>query len=1140
MYNTWLQAVENNFLKSERRDLLEKVLNRACSMQFRLVRFKIQKGSVFMRKFLSTLLAVMLTVCFAGSVIAITTDYEDGTIVYHGEVVEISSLTQEQLLEYYGYNAAMENMAAMAALDASASAFVIPGTEALYGDQIDRLVKIHRNDFLSDLAVSIMEQGTGGSSYQDPGQYMPYESCVELIEYFYERAKEMGFDNEPYSRIVKVPAPNFTVPPHKRSARLPGQTDAQYWVAGSAVPYYMYVELGAKSLPEVTLQIAHMDPWEDTGGVRGDRGGWKDVDYHTGMDTGGVFITPIHVATPNRFWTLGGSHQANVIRDPVTMRWVMVGRGGDDDRGPAVAMLYSMKAIMDSEVPLRRRIRNVFGVTEDSTTEFRSITTSTLLPFFGNTSFGEIRWYGHQDEWPVLSVTADSGVVPIMFGQASASASPSITLSWTNNPATGIGLRFPNALNYRHEYSGGSSISAANQWGSGSGSWTGTGITFTDGAPTALPALLYNQARESFVYKTYYAGAWSGTSTGQSLNLVTWLVPPVNATAANVTALLNAANAVKSNYRISWGGWEYPDEIDSRPKTQKVPLAGRWDAGIDIIRVDTRTGQTYNTDNVNANAVQVVTTGHVTRFWEKEYFSARHIMADFLSKIVIPTGFTAPWQSEMRKLIAFYPFDNFRERKVWNGNTMVGNHLGKQIWSGTLCSFGNFTPQFRTPIAGDSSYVAANPSATPAHGAEAWTAKTTGANVAYTNRGRNDENVDQINVSINFSYTSIPVHPNVPANAFNGLMDGGLLGPAIRARATELGLNLTAPSGATGNATAIQYCQPDADVLWKAHRAYNDYYKRFGVMDPGYTGTIKEDRPDFIAGGTYATGFRLPTVSTGTQNSATFDGRMIAVGAWGGRGTLHGWNERVEIDGMVDFVKRCARIFTEYAAGVPHTWRVSGGPATPDRTVPTGGIRMPYIGFPEKGKLDYAKSNDVIPHIYIQEESVVKPIVTKLYSNGALPRNETTEILFARKFKMSELTGTTPAMSLTAELTNSAGVRRSGKVYLIGKVHQTGVSEVNSDWNVVAQSTTGQATFAFAPNSIYDMTSASADREVEVSVIALVVTNGSSTVMDFGAEVENEENSAEGGSTSSSGNGCNVGFLVLALAALPFVVRRRN
>ena len=42
------------------------------------------------------------------------------------------------------------------------------------------------------------------------------------------------------------------------------------------------------------------------------------------------------------------------------------GRGTSDDKGPAVAMLYAMKAIKDAGIPLKRKVRLVLGCSEES------------------------------------------------------------------------------------------------------------------------------------------------------------------------------------------------------------------------------------------------------------------------------------------------------------------------------------------------------------------------------------------------------------------------------------------------------------------------------------------------------------------------------------------------------------------------------------------------------------------------------------------------------------------------------------------------------------------------------------------------------------------------------------------------------
>jgi Synergist-CTERM protein sorting domain-containing protein len=414
-----------------------------------------------------------------------------------------------------------------------------------------------------------------------------------------------------------------------------------------------------------------------------------------------------------------------------------------------------------------------------------------------------------------------------------------------------------------------------------------------------------------------------------------------------------------------------------------------------------------------------------------------------------------------------------------------------------------------------------------AHAAEAWTNRKTGTSVSYTSRGRNDENVQVVEASISFSFS--PTITPDDSIYFNARPHGALVSPAVRARLTELGLTGTVAN--SGNVTGTLYVRDDHDAMHKTLKAYNNYYRKFGVPDHGYTGEIKEDRPDFIAGGTYSNSFRY----TGLLQ----EGRMIAIGGWGGRGTLHGWNERIEVDGMVDFAKRGARTYAELAAGVPHTWTVTGSAYTPLN-------RRAYQGFPEKAKLKYALSNDVISDIYLQEEIAVKPIVAKLYAEGKIPRGERTEILFARKFWKDD------AFTLTVDLTNANGVATgSGKVYLFLRDMRVNPNsnDIDGTWNLgdgtyAGIGTAGRVAHTFhnaVPGHWYNQRSG--DAQVEASVIALVVTNGASVPLNS----EDEEDFDTDGTIREhvkdeikSNSGCNAGFAFFALALLPFITRRRN
>lgn len=44
----------------------------------------------------------------------------------------------------------------------------------------------------------------------------------------------------------------------------------------------------------------------------------------------------------------------------------LYGRGVSDDKGPAIACIYAMKDILDAGLPLKRRVRIIFGQSEES------------------------------------------------------------------------------------------------------------------------------------------------------------------------------------------------------------------------------------------------------------------------------------------------------------------------------------------------------------------------------------------------------------------------------------------------------------------------------------------------------------------------------------------------------------------------------------------------------------------------------------------------------------------------------------------------------------------------------------------------------------------------------------------------------
>lgn len=74
------------------------------------------------------------------------------------------------------------------------------------------------------------------------------------------------------------------------------------------------------------------------------------------------------------------------------------GRGAMDDKGPVVAALYALKAIKESGLPLRRRIRLLFGLNEE-------------------TGSADMKYYvSHGGEVPVMGITPD-GEYPVINGE---------------------------------------------------------------------------------------------------------------------------------------------------------------------------------------------------------------------------------------------------------------------------------------------------------------------------------------------------------------------------------------------------------------------------------------------------------------------------------------------------------------------------------------------------------------------------------------------------------------------------------------------------------------------------------------------------------------------------------------------------
>lgn len=74
------------------------------------------------------------------------------------------------------------------------------------------------------------------------------------------------------------------------------------------------------------------------------------------------------------------------------------GRGVTDDKGPAVCCVYAMRDILDSGVPLKRRIRIIFGLSEETG------------------DWKDMAYYREHEEHPTFGITPDADF-PAIYGE---------------------------------------------------------------------------------------------------------------------------------------------------------------------------------------------------------------------------------------------------------------------------------------------------------------------------------------------------------------------------------------------------------------------------------------------------------------------------------------------------------------------------------------------------------------------------------------------------------------------------------------------------------------------------------------------------------------------------------------------------
>lgn len=76
----------------------------------------------------------------------------------------------------------------------------------------------------------------------------------------------------------------------------------------------------------------------------------------------------------------------------------LYGRGVSDDKGPAIACIYAMKDILDAGISLKRRVRIIFGQSEESG------------------DWDDMAYYREHEELPVFGFTPDADF-PAIYGE---------------------------------------------------------------------------------------------------------------------------------------------------------------------------------------------------------------------------------------------------------------------------------------------------------------------------------------------------------------------------------------------------------------------------------------------------------------------------------------------------------------------------------------------------------------------------------------------------------------------------------------------------------------------------------------------------------------------------------------------------
>lgn len=97
----------------------------------------------------------------------------------------------------------------------------------------------------------------------------------------------------------------------------------------------------------------------------------------------------------------------------------MYGRGTSDDKGPAVAALYAVKAVQEAEIPLKRKVKLIFGCDEESGSEcidhYKKVTTMPRSGFSPDASYPIINIEKGIIRVKLIGKTSDDGLQLLSF-----------------------------------------------------------------------------------------------------------------------------------------------------------------------------------------------------------------------------------------------------------------------------------------------------------------------------------------------------------------------------------------------------------------------------------------------------------------------------------------------------------------------------------------------------------------------------------------------------------------------------------------------------------------------------------------------------------------------------------------------------